>query len=1168
MLVFSLQQSVSGQLPQYQLQAISGQQGLKTADIINIARDRDGFLWLASQSHVQRFDGAHTRIFPFDETISQVYCDRQNRKWVLARGKIYLLGNKDVQIQEKICIGPEGKGAIRLFDKPGGELGLLRTDGFYEWNAARQQFEPEKPGFQKKGETYRGIFASLNSGIFFSTTDSVFYRQHGAAPMALTRFKSLRSIIPFSPTEFLVSTFNFETYHVSMPGGKWTRINRPPDDPNPERLLLFTGEPINPDEWLLASTEGLFVYRVSSKTISKPSIYTNGRLLQNQGTITHLYRDEDGSVFMNHSDGLYALIKGASQLFYVSDYQHENSRLPDNDIRNFTEDANGNIWLATTMGLAVLNMQTGALKSYTPSTKNYPISFPSMRQVLADGPLVWIGTSGKGIWKYDSRNGLFSRPFKPVRPEEQVIMERLNNTYTWKMLKLPGDRLFVASGSSNYLLDLKKKSIQFVNFPTSSSISRSALLDSSGRIWHGTVNGLSCVNNSLQALFAVRDSFTDKRVANFCEWRANRVLIASKGLYEIVVDNDTIASFQKKKGFPAERFIYCLKQDRKGYVWAGTDDGLFRYDPVHDITMPFGQADQVQTQAFNSDALFLDQRGWMYAGGKNGFNYFIPDSVRPLNIHLKPALISFTMGANDSVLYQQRSKLEVPYNQRDIRFSISAPNFTHPFQIQYRYKIEGYSRQWIYNGNNYAASISNLPPGNYALTVSAGLNNRWWNAAEPFSFTILKPWWQSIWFKLLVLAMVAILVLGILYKRRLNRKNLEIKKTIDYFALSGAGHASAEEILWDIARNCISRLGFEDCVIYLLDEQRQMLVQKAAYGPKSPVDFQIVNPIEIPLGQGITGYVALTGKPLLVPDTSKDSRYLVDDEPRASELAIPIVHEGKTIGVLDSEHSRKRFFTTKHLETLQTIVSLCSAKISAALARDAMRKAREEMTGLHARMLESKFMNLRLQMNPHFLFNTLSSIQYLVISNQTNKANKYLSIFSGYLRAMLQHAETTMVSLEEELRMLKLYIELESLVLDESFTWQIVMDDEIDPEEIMIPCMLLQPFVENAIHHGLMHKVGEKRFDIQFQNHDEAFFTCLIEDNGIGRKAAESLKISPTASVMHESRAMAIVADRLNLIGEKTSQQALMQIEDIYKQDQPAGTRVILQIPYYNSNLS
>lgn len=157
---------------------------------------------------------------------------------------------------------------------------------------------------------------------------------------------------------------------------------------------------------------------------------------------------------------------------------------------------------------------------------------------------------------------------------------------------------------------------------------------------------------------------------------------------------------------------------------------------------------------------------------------------------------------------------------------------------------------------------------------------------------------------------------------------LEVAQVINYFSASMSALSSAEEILWDVSRNCISKLGFEDCVIYLKEEDRGVLVQKAAWGPKTMEYNKIVNPIEIPLGKGIVGTVAETGKAEIVPDTSLDTRYIVDDVQRQSEIAVPMIDNGNLIGVIDSEHSVKNFFTERHLQILTTIASQCADKIN------------------------------------------------------------------------------------------------------------------------------------------------------------------------------------------------------------------------------------------------
>jgi len=168
-------------------------------------------------------------------------------------------------------------------------------------------------------------------------------------------------------------------------------------------------------------------------------------------------------------------------------------------------------------------------------------------------------------------------------------------------------------------------------------------------------------------------------------------------------------------------------------------------------------------------------------------------------------------------------------------------------------------------------------------------------------------------------------------------------RVVTYFAYSIFGKNTVDEILWDVAKNIISELGFEDCVIYLMDESGNYLEQKAAYGNKNPISFEIDNPIKIPIGHGIVGWVAKTGIPEIIDDVTKDERYIVDDESRLSEITVPIIYEGKVIGVMDSEHSEREFFTSEHLNILTIIASLASNKIGKTLANEKLKKLNSEL---------------------------------------------------------------------------------------------------------------------------------------------------------------------------------------------------------------------------------
>jgi len=164
-------------------------------------------------------------------------------------------------------------------------------------------------------------------------------------------------------------------------------------------------------------------------------------------------------------------------------------------------------------------------------------------------------------------------------------------------------------------------------------------------------------------------------------------------------------------------------------------------------------------------------------------------------------------------------------------------------------------------------------------------------------------------------------------------------KLLSTFALDLLQKSSLDEIFWLIADRAIAGIGFDDCVIYLIDRTTGELVQAAAYGPKSAEGRAIVDPITIPIGDGIVGSVAANLKPERIQDTRLDSRYILDDEFRLSELAVPIMLHGECIGVIDSENAKVDFYTEKHEEILVTIASMAATKIS-----DAMREEELQST--------------------------------------------------------------------------------------------------------------------------------------------------------------------------------------------------------------------------------
>lgn len=157
-------------------------------------------------------------------------------------------------------------------------------------------------------------------------------------------------------------------------------------------------------------------------------------------------------------------------------------------------------------------------------------------------------------------------------------------------------------------------------------------------------------------------------------------------------------------------------------------------------------------------------------------------------------------------------------------------------------------------------------------------------------------------------------------------------EVLHQFTMSQASLTSVDDICWNITKTAIGDLGFVDCVVYLINDEGDTLIQRAAHGDKNPSEREILDPIEIPVGSGIVGAVAETGELQLVNDTRSDPRYILDDDFRCSELAVPILHQGRVVGVLDSEHPQANFYSEEDVKLFTTIAALASTRLDTALA--------------------------------------------------------------------------------------------------------------------------------------------------------------------------------------------------------------------------------------------
>jgi tetratricopeptide (TPR) repeat protein len=202
---------------------------------------------------------------------------------------------------------------------------------------------------------------------------------------------------------------------------------------------------------------------------------------------------------------------------------------------------------------------------------------------------------------------------------------------------------------------------------------------------------------------------------------------------------------------------------------------------------------------------------------------------------------------------------------------------------------------------------------------------------------------------------------------------------------------------------------------------------------------------------------------------------------------------------------------------------------------------------------------LRAQMNPHFIFNSLSSINWFIMENDKDTASDYLTRFSRLMRMVL-NAQKPTIPLDDELKMLQLYLDLERLRFENTFDYSITFTNTIDAGTIPIPPMLLQPFCENAIWHGFMKTKSKGHININIRTEDD-LLECTITDNGIGRQQAAALKIK--SAKKEKSLGLDITRERLALFSEENNAEADFEVEDLADENEASiGTRITLRIAY------
>lgn len=767
-------------------------------------------------------------------------------------------------------------------------------------------------------------------------------------------------------------------------------------------------------------------------------------------------------------------------------------------INQIRQDAEDNIWLAHhRKGLIKIDGRTREKSLYADFWKPVAGSKRRVMCFLFDKEKIWVGTLHNGLQLFDKKSGVFTESYMMDESNSQSISD--NNIIG--LLHYNDDTLIIATNGGINFFDKRKKIF-------------SALLSKDG-----------LPNNLVQSI--ILDNNRDL-------WAA-----FAGGLSKINIHNLSITNYDESDGIIDNRFTHSFVKLNDGRLIIGAEKSFLVFDPAT-ITAAKIPADVTIT----------------------GFKIF-----------KEPILVDSLVNSNDPVT--------LSYLRNNIDIELASLQFNSANRIKYYYQLEGIDKNWMQVDETHTVHYNRLPSGEFRFKVRcANADGLFCKNMTTLTIHIVPPFWKT-WLFIWTMAALLVVVLFLIVKwREKNIKALEAGKTqlqkltaenyktqfeseqiSSFFTTSLLNKNNVDDILWDVAKNLIGKLGFVDCMIYLWNDDKTRMIQKAGYGPKGSLEELVKNHFDVLPGQGVVGAVIQSGEAILIPDTSIDQRYRVDEQKRLSELCVPIKYNEQLIGIIDSEHHEKDFFTRQHVQVLTTIATLVAGKIRSIQADQRLRHERAQLADVNDRLAEVQLAALRGQMNPHFIFNALSSIKKFVIANEPANAEKYLGKFSKLIRTILDNSRSGMVTIEKELQLLKLYLDLEQLRFGTKLTYHITVDKSIRTADIQIPSMIIQPFVENAMLHGIMHREDGGTVNMEFVLHTE-WLEISIEDNGVGR--AKSALYKSNNSETHHSIGIEVATKRLEALKRNEDTPAGISIIDLVNEaGEGIGTKVIIEIPIH-----
>jgi len=826
-LLFTFISGVYAQPKRLQFTHLTPDNGLSSSITTSVLQDHKGFVWIGTYDGLNRYDGFNFVVYKNNPTDSASLADNLIRTMMEDHNKNLLIGT-----QNGLCLYDREKDRFlnymlyrssplrgitcfvsKIAEDSLGNLWLATNVGLIYFNRIKNQInqyinDPNNPESLSDNDV-ETVLIDKNSRLWVATRKglNLFLPETGTFKH-ITRAESdandlsntffVAMIEDQEGNLWLGSTEGLYSLRIDQENKITNLVYYQHDDQDKFSLSSNRVKCLYVDDmrnlWIGTDNDGINLFdRKNQRFWHYLTDDYDPKSLNNE-SIEAIYQDKAGNLWVGtFTGGLNIAMKNRNAIFSYHTLPGAPLSLSHNTVTCFSEDHSGQIWMGTDGGgLNLFDMQTNHFSRF--NKENSHLSSNAILCILEDSNnQIWLGTWGGGLIRFESK----TRSFTSLTTKNSGIQD--NNIYA--IAEGDNDDLWLGSFESG-LIHYQIKEKKFTHYtPGNSGLANKMIIKiiklSKGRLLLGSTNCfqifspgedrfITYLPDPYNANSLSYPTTTDILVENdSCVWIGTH-----DGLNQFNPNTGSFKRYYEKNGLPSN-VIKGLVLDKSGTLWVTTNKGVCSFDYKQRKLKNFTKDDGLQSNEFYDRSILKTKSGALFMGGTKGFNIVYPEKIAE-NKNIPDILItdlkifnkSVEPGAENSPLIQnitETKNLTLSHKQSILTFYFAVMDFTAPEKNQYAYKMEDFDKDWVYSGNKGEANYTNLNPGEYVFRVKGSNNDGVWNeTGTVIQIKVLPPWWDTWWFRLIIISAIIFSLVSIVLLRfqRLKNQKLLLEKLV------------------------------------------------------------------------------------------------------------------------------------------------------------------------------------------------------------------------------------------------------------------------------------------------------------------------------------------------------------------------------------------------------